>query len=236
MTINFAAAVRATAIAALIGGAALGLAGTAAATPSEAPAVHGTLYGDPTGAVQYWSEQNLDDCALMSTADVIGQLTGTLPGEDEIIQVASQTASTQHPGSIYFTPANLDDPNTGNGTDGEDVPVLLAQYGIDADYTAADVAADGGGPQTGMAALEKYLGNGQRVIAYVNAETIWGEDGHPDSSDHALVVTGVDTAQGIVHLNDSGTPDGADEQVSIAIFQQAWAAGDDAMVVTSAPA
>lgn len=224
---RIAAAARAAIAAALIGGAALGLAGAATA----APTVDGTLYGDPTTAAQYWAQQNLDDCALMATADVIGQLTGDMPSEEDIVGVAAGTPSSQHPGSIYFPPADLDDPNSGHGTHGEDVPVLLAQYGIDAVYTDADIA-DAVGVPTGMAALQQYLADGQGVIAYVNAETIWGEGDDFESNNHALVVTGVDTARGVVHLNDSGVEDGRDKQVSIATFQQAWDTGDDSMVVT----
>ena len=49
--------------------------------------------------------------------------------------------------------------------------------------------------------------------------------------EHAVVVTGVDTRGAVVHLNDSGTPDGRDEHVSIATFTKAWNTGGDQMVV-----
>lgn len=35
-----------------------------------------------------------------------------------------------------------------------------------------------------------------------------------------------------MHLNDSGTPDGEDETVSIALFTKSWATSDDRMIVT----
>jgi hypothetical protein len=35
-----------------------------------------------------------------------------------------------------------------------------------------------------------------------------------------------------VHLNDSGSRSGRDEQVSIATFEQAWATSDNFAVVT----
>ena len=101
----------------------------------------------------------------------------------------------------------MSDPNrTGHGTDAHDLPVLLAHYGITAVYTDADTT----GVATGMDALEHYLAGGHKVIVSVNAELIWGEpverkddSGNP-KSDHAVLVTGVDTAHGKVHLNDSG--------------------------------
>ena len=205
---------RRTGAAVLIGAAALGFAGTATAATA-------TMYGDPTAAAAYWSPQTLDDCALMSVADVVGQLTGTTPTEEDIVTLASTTASVSHSGSIYFPPDNLDDPNTGHGTEGDDLPVLLAHYGIKATLTDDDSAADVGVP-TGMDALERNLAAGHPVIAFVNSATIWATDGDRSRPDHALVVTGVDTAHGVVHLNDSGTDDGCDEQVSIATFSDAW--------------
>jgi hypothetical protein len=72
----------------------------------------------------------------------------------------------------------------------------------------------------------------------VNAELIWGlpvqtkdNRGNP-MSDHAVVVTAIDLANGKVHLNDSANPNGADEIVSIEVFERSWATGNDEMVVT----
>ncbi|MGH3636198.1 MAG: hypothetical protein ACRDTS_19345, partial [Mycobacterium sp.] len=51
-------------------------------------------------------------------------------------------------------------------------------------------------------------------------------------ADHAVVVTGVDTGNNIVHLNDSGIPTGRDEQIPMDTFTQAWATGDNLLIVT----
>ncbi len=45
-------------------------------------------------------------------------------------------------------------------------------------------------------------------------------------------MTGVDTTAGIVHLNDSGSETGRDEQVTLAVFIKSWASSDDQMTVT----
>jgi hypothetical protein len=79
----------------------------------------------------------------------------------------------------------------------------------------------------------RVLRDGGAVIVNLNAETIWDLDGDRTQADHALVVTGVDTDNGVVHLNDSGTDDGADEQVSIDTFTAAWQTSGNEMVVTS---
>ena len=210
---------------------ALGLAG-----PAEASA-GATMYGDPTAAAKFWRHQNYDDCAIMSSADVVGQITGKLPSERSIIKIAQTTPSVVHPGSIYVKPADKNDPNSGMGTNPDDLPTLLAHYGIHATNTDAD-SADKTGVATGMEALEQNLGSGHAVIVGLNAEMIWnqpidnrGNDGQP-RADHAVVVTGVDTGNGVVHLNDSGNENGRDEQIPVAVFVKAWATSHNFMTVT----
>src|SRR5271166_6322593 len=155
-----------TGILALAAGAlTLGLAG-------PADAASGTVYGDPAAAAKWWRHQQYDDCVLMSSADVVGQVTGKEPSERAIIKVAQTTPSTVHPGSIYVKPANKKNPNSGMGTSLRDVPTLLAHYGVDAKMTDADHAERTGIP-TGMETLEHFLGSGHKVIVSLNAEMIW---------------------------------------------------------------
>ena len=210
---------------------AAGPAGLANATP-VASTNPGTMYGDPTGAAQYWRQQHSDDCGEMAVADVVGQLTGGEPSEQDIVALAEGTKSSVHGGPVYTSPTDLTSPYS--GTSPADEVVLLAHYGIHAVLTSEHKAATTG-VATGLDALEKYLADGRKIIVGVNAETLWGEpDGDHQHADHAVVVTGIDTKTGTVHLNDSGTPDGRDEQVPLATFQKAWAAGDDQIIVTDA--
>lgn len=229
-TSKIATAFKTATFALAAGAVALGL-----ASPADAAA--GTMYGDPAAAAKYWRQQTYDDCVLMSAADVIGQVTGREPSERAIIKVAQSTPSVVHPGSIYTKPADAEHPNSGMGTSVADIPTLLAHYGVDAVITDEDHAT-ATGVATGMAALEQYLGSGHAVIVSINAEMIWGQPveetdsaGNP-RSDHA-VVTGVDTENGIVHLNDSGTPTGRDEQIPMETFVEAWATSHDFMAVTT---
>lgn len=214
----------------------VGAVAPALATPAYASA--GGLYGDPTAAAEFWRQQQYDDCVLMSSADVVGEVTGTLPSEQQIIEMAQTTPSTVHPGSIYMKPSDTNDPDSGMGANTSDVPALLARYQVAAKVTDKDSAGQTGIP-TGLEGLEQALGGGHKVIVSVASALIWGEpvtnkdeNGNP-VSDHAVVVTGVDTAARIVHLNDSGTPDGRDERVPLKVFIQAWDASDDLMVVTT---
>ena len=216
-----------TALLAGIGGAlALGL-----ASPAQASG-NGPMYGDPTAAAKYWRLQNYDDCAIMSSADVVGEITGKLPAEKAIIKVAQSTPSVSHPGSIYVKPASKSDALNGMGTAPGDLPTLLAQYGVHASTTDADSERKTG-LATGVDALKQYLAAGRGVIVALNAEMIWNEpvEGKP-RADHAVVVTGVDAAKGIVHLNDSGTKSGKDEQIPLAVFMKAWATSHYFMTVT----
>jgi hypothetical protein len=236
---GIATASRTTRVAVLATVAALGLAiGTAQAAPGtpDPPTGTGTLYGDPEAAAPFWHYQQYDDdCVEVAVSDVVGELTGNQPSEQAIVKLAQSTPSAVHSGPIYTKPKKR---KHGEGTSFDDEPALLAQYGIHAVSTDKGSAKKTGVP-TGMAALEQDLAHGKKVIAAVNAELLWGDpvedkdsDGEPESN-HAVVVTGVDTAAGVVHLNDSGSEDGRDEQVTIGLFSRSWSSSDDQMSVTS---
>jgi hypothetical protein len=142
--------------------------------------------------------------------------------------MAQSTPSSQGPGPIYTRPADPKNPNSGEGAWIRDIPTLLARYDVGA------VIINGG-----MGRLEQELGGGHKVIASVNAEIIWHQpvedrdkNGNP-MHNHTVVVTGVDTGNEVVHINDSGSRHGADEHVPLAPFIQAWDASNDLMAVTT---
>jgi hypothetical protein len=73
-----------------------------------------------------------------------------------------------------------------------------------------------GHPETiGMAALQHYLSNDRKVIAWVKSAIIW-------NTSHQR------TNAAIVQLNDPGA-DRADEQVPIATFTNAWHTGEESI-------
>ena len=163
------------------GAVALGLAGPVGAAS-------GTMYGDPAAAAKWWRHQKYDDCVLMASADVIGQVTGKEPSEAAIITKAQSIPSVVHPGTIYTKPANTKNPNSGMGTSFADVPALLAEYKIGAVVTNKKHAAKDG-LVAGMEGIEQQLGAGHQVIVSVNAELIWhwpvetkDDDGNPDGT------------------------------------------------------
>jgi len=151
----------------------------------------------------------------MAVADVVGQLTGREPTQLGIELRGVFTKSEAHRGGIYRF----------DGTSPEDLVVLMGKYGIQSQLTTGNT----------MQGLEQDLAGGHKVIAAVNAETIWNYppgQGTRTAADHGVVVTGVDTRDDVVHLNDSGTPNGRNEQIPMATFTTAWATGDNLLVVT----
>jgi hypothetical protein len=170
------------------------------------------MYGDPVAAAPYWRQQHGSDCGEMAVADVVGQITGREPTEQQMITLAENTPSTAGHKPIWKL--------TGT-TDIADLPILLWHYWIRSENI-----------QTDTAAIARKLGGNHKVIAIVNAETIWNRPGKRNSANHFVVVTGIDSKAGVVHLNDSGISTGRDEQVPIVVFEQAWAPNYNSAIVT----
>jgi hypothetical protein len=195
----------------------------------------GGMLGDPDAAAQYWARQVSDDCALMAVADVVGELTGVKPSEDQVIALAVATPSSKEGAPPIYTPApDLEGPVPPAARRNQlpvirDLPVLLAHYGVPAILTDDTIAANGG-PPTGIPGLQDALSNGMKAIISLNGETIWDQPGDRSIHDHDVVVTGLDTAAGIVHLNDSAAP-GPNSQIPIDVFDTAWRTSAHSMVL-----
>lgn len=191
-------------------GSVVAFAGTADAAPTPR---HEGMHGDPAAAAPYWRYQQQDlDCGEMAVADVVGQITGRQPSEDEITGVAGNIPSVSRSGPIY---------KPGSKTKNSDLPVLLSHYGVASDAV-----------HTNVGALERDLDQGRKVIVGLNDRIIWNDPGDRSVENHFVVVIGIDTQANLVHLNDSGIRAGRDEQVSIATFEAAWNTSDNFAVVT----
>jgi predicted double-glycine peptidase len=209
LSTKVAAAARIVGLAAVLSAAA----GSAVAFAGAADAAGDGMHGDPAAAASYWRYQQQDyDCAEMAVADVVGQITGREPTEEQVTATAGNIPSVSHPGPIY---------RPSDKTKNSDLPVLLAHYGIQA--AAVHINTD---------ALAQDLDQGHKVIVGLNDKILWNKPGDRTQENHFVVVTGIDTKAGVVHLNDSGIKAGRDEQVPIATFGQAWATSDNFAVVT----
>lgn len=185
-----------------------GLTGVAHADPN------GQMYGNPQAAASYWRYQIGEDCGLMAVADVVGQVTGKEPSQVGIELRGVFTRSEVHHGGVYLF----------DGTSPQDMVLLLSKYGVQSQLTTGNT----------LPGMEQDLAAGRKVIAAINAETIWNYPqgkGQRTSADHAVVVTGVDTRNNVVHLNDSGTPNGRNELVPLATFTRAWATSNNLLIV-----
>lgn len=170
------------------------------------------LYGDPAAAAAHWRRQQGFDCGEVAVADVVGQITGHQPTGLQIDELAQSITSTTHSGPIW-RPSGF--------TDIRDLPILLGHYGIRVRSA-----------KTNLDDLKRTLGRGGKIIAIVNAETLWNRPGDRTWGDHFVVVTGVDSRSGVVHLNDSGISTGRDEQIPIAVFERAWATNFHSALLT----
>jgi hypothetical protein len=80
-----------------IGAASVSLASAASATDG--------VYGDPAAAAKYWQAQSLEDnCGLISVADVVGEITGHAPTEEQMVTLAQKTPSGTKPRSDLCSP------------------------------------------------------------------------------------------------------------------------------------
>ncbi len=175
---------------------------------------NGQMYGNPQAAAPYWRYQIGEDCGLMAVADVVGQVTGKEPSQVGIELRGVFTRSEVHHGGVYSF----------DGTSPQDMVLLLSKYGVQSQLTTGNT----------LPGMEQDLAVGRKVIAAINAETIWNYPqgkGQRTNADHAVVVTGVDTRNNVVHLNDSGTPNGRNELIPLATFTRAWATSNNLLIV-----
>ena len=215
--VGVAASARTAVSAALLGVlAAASLAGvTGVAHTAPGTLTYGAeMFGDPDAAANSWRRQHGSNCAEMAAADVVGELTGREPTEQEIDAAAENTPSPFMPGGLMWHP--------GSSSEIRDLPTLLAHYGIDARAI-----------QTNINVLERELALGHKVIAAVNAAILRNVPGQRNLVDHFVVVTGIDTDANVVHVNDSGIDTGRDEQVPLADFKNSWATSNNQAVVTN---
>jgi Peptidase_C39 like family len=190
------------------------------------------VYGDSSASTKYWRAQSLEDnCGLISVADVVGEITGNEPTEQQMVTLAQNTPSGTNPGPIYAPSSDPGHAGANGGVEMADLVVLLDHFGIKStmNWTAQHPET------TGMRAVQRYLAENRKVIAWVNSAVIWNTSDQRAKADHYLVITGLDTKTATIHLNDSGT-DHADEQVPVATFVTAWQTGEESIVVSAAPA
>jgi hypothetical protein len=103
---------------------------------------------------------------------------------------------------------------------------LCESFGLDVHASYGEVAD-----------LVEALRSDRAVMVGLDAHEIW-DSADDDTSDlggddnHAVVVTGIDLSNGLVYLNDPGTPEGQGSVVPLGQFEDAWADSGKDMIVT----
>lgn len=178
--------------------------------------VDGQLIGDPQGASEHWFEQAANGfCLPSSLAQIISEYTGVHYGDEQaFVDWANEERLFQV------------SPDGVPGIAFSDGVQLLEKAGVPATLQFGDLDS-----------LAEDLAEGRGVVLFVDSGEIWegGEATEDNAPDHAVVVSGIDTARGVVFLSDPGSPDGNMEEVPIDVFNNAWADSQNSMIVCDQP-
>jgi hypothetical protein len=151
-----------------------------------------------------------------SVAMIVSAYTGdALLTEEQFVEMASDLGLF----GVDYADASV-------GMTVDNALVLLEAAGVPADLVVGD-----------MGSLTEALEEGRGVMLFVDSGEIWhGEEGSANGTDHALVVTGIDTENGVAYLSDPGHPDGNMMQVPLSVLEDAWEDGGFTMIVCDEPA
>jgi hypothetical protein len=174
--------------------------------------------GDPVSLGPYQRTQETGyTCGVVAQITVLESMTGEYVSEADARQRATEMGWLSE-----------------DGTSLESYGKLLESYGVEVEQRSTCDITD----------IADALERGDRVMVAVNATEIWNpmRDANgevvpqPPCAGHAVWVTGIDCQDGVwtVILNDSGTPDGAMEAVSLEDFTQAWSGYDNYAVIAHA--
>jgi len=183
--------------------------------PHTGAAHSGPVHGDPSIISDDWFLQRGSGyCVPASLTEVLSQVTGHRFLDESV--VAERFAA-------------MGKPVTAHGETLSDAVKVLDSFGVPS-HVASDAS---------IADLEHYLDDGRALIVGVDADEIW--QGHDTDinptgrANHALLITAIDDSRHLVTLSDPGNPGGSAEVVPLDVFKQAWAAGDNQLLVTDQP-
>ncbi|MBB5166983.1 transglycosylase family protein [Mycobacterium sp. AZCC_0083] len=175
----------------------------------------GLVHGDPSLISDDWFLQRSSGyCVPASLTEVLSQVTGHRFADESVVVERF---------------AALGKPVTAQGETLGDAETVLDSFGVESHVASNASLSD----------LEHYLDDGRAIVVGVNADEIWhGDDtaANPTGrANHALLISAIDEARGLVTLSDPGNPDGKNEVVPLEVFKEAWAAGENQLLVTDEP-
>ncbi len=203
------------------------------ATPTALPSPGQGVYGNPAKYATYWKRQRGNTCVLMSTAQVIGQLTGKMPDPTEIIVEASTTQSATYTRGRFYSQlfrkwvdrsGNIYDPLNDEYVFYTDAMNLLTKHGI---TSTATYYTSGQGDRA-LQDMVTSLSQGQSVIVSIHGRVTasivggWTRPGGFIQGNHAVTVLGVDVTNKVVYINDTALAQGQGMALSYEDFLAAW--------------
>jgi hypothetical protein len=166
-------------------------------------------------ASPYWFEQAENGlCAPASIAQIVAEYSGAEFADERYFAWRAEQAGLL---------SQTDDGYSGMLM--EQAMWLLEDAGVPATYVTS----------ASFDMLDDYLQRGHGIILGVNSSDIWGLEG-PRGLDHALVIREIDLGQGVAVLSDPGNPEGNGWTVPLEVLQNAWAEGDNTMIIAEQPA
>ncbi|SNS69184.1 Peptidase_C39 like family protein [Geodermatophilus pulveris] len=185
------------------------------------------VVGEPAEDAEYWLYQGdgQGTCAPTAVAMVIADvLDDPLVTNEVVLQRALELGLITHDPAADGD-AGTDSAGDWSGIDNTGMMVLCEEFGLDVSSSFGDTNQ-----------LIDSLDSGRAVMVGLDAHEIWygeddaGDQGYDDN--HAVVVTGIDLTNGLVYLNDPGTPEGRGAVVPLAQFEDAWADAANQMIFT----
>jgi cell wall-associated NlpC family hydrolase len=175
----------------------------------------GVVHGDPSVVSDEWFLQRSSGyCVPASLTEVLSQVTGHRFTDESV---------------VVDRFAELGKPVTPQGETLADAEKVLDSFGVESHVQSGATLSD----------LEQYLDDGRAIVVGVNADDIW--HGHNTAANptgranHALLITRIDEARGLVTLSDPGNPHDNNEVVPLDVFKEAWGAGENQLLVTDQP-
>lgn len=167
--------------------------------------------GERADDAMLWFEQSENGfCMPASVAQIVAEYSDQGVSEADFVQRAEEMG--------YLT---YDDTEGWSGMTAQQGAELLESFGVDCTLSTGDIDS-----------LDGYLDQGYNAIATIDSSVVW-EGTEAGDADHAVVVSNIE--DGMVYLNDPGTPDGQLEQVPLSVFQEAWSASGDTIILTDNP-
>jgi hypothetical protein len=217
----------------------------ASSTPSASwnPQPGDVIYGNIDNA-KYWQNQgNTNTCVLMSTAMVIGQLTGTMPSQQQIVAEAEATTSPVGRTGTYEGTDGVQ--RTRNGAIYQSINNEYVYYAdsltilYNHKITASATYYTNDQSDRAISDLEAALGRGDSVIVTINSAVRNSAisrrgafTGGTVTANHAVTVIAVNATQGTVYINDTALDPGQGNplEMSVADFVAAWKPGQYTLI------